>query len=94
MTNQPGSAAHVIPAQAGIYGSKDWISAFAEMTVQGGAGLCPANGAAGAPEKYANAGVPPPPPALRTGSLGGADLPQKPAVIFNLDGWLAPLWGS
>src|SRR5699024_843777 len=33
------------------------------------------------------------PPALRAGSLGGADLPQKPAAIFNLGGWIVhALW--
>src|SRR5690554_229549 len=42
-----------------------------------GDGLCPANGAAGAPGKVASVScIPPTPPALRAGSLGGAGLLQ------------------
>src|SRR5690554_237878 len=51
------------------------------------AGLCPANGAAGAQAKSANADVlAPTPPALRAGSLGRAVLLLKPPLASRLGG--------
>src|SRR5690554_7589974 len=53
-----------------------------------GDGLCPANGAAGAPGKVAKVSTyRPTPPALRAGSLGKAGLLQKTRACFKPRRW-------